>query len=151
MGSWSRTAPRRRPRTRVAPRSRPAPKLQPLASWRHRPLGAAAERARRINIAPRGPEYRPCLHRVVTPMAPRVAPRQAPEREDEAPRDAELTDGLLGVGGAGRFVLATARESGRDHQPVDANRSKDQGDEPGAQPGGEAFHVERSSSASASP
>ena len=46
------------------------------------------------------------------PVAPRVAARESPRRDDRAAHDPELTHRLHGVGGAGRVVLAAGGDQG---------------------------------------
>ena len=77
--------------------------------------------------------------RVPAAVAPRVAAKQTLAREDRAAHDPELAHGLLGVGRAGRLVLAAPGQGRRDEAAVEAQRGEENGD---ARDFG-AFHVLR--------
>src|SRR5688500_1108937 len=58
----------------------------------------------------------------MAPVRPRIAAQQAPAGEHQPAQYAVPPDRLYGVGGAGRLVLAAARESRRDHPLVGDDR-----------------------------
>src|SRR5436305_14845462 len=66
------------------------------------------------------------LDRIVSAVAPWVAPEQAPSREDESPKYAVPSDRLDRVSRARRLVLAPARDRGRHHTLVDEDRRGDE-------------------------
>ena len=84
-------------------------------------LGRCAAAIRRLRAAcpapaqPPGsgphPEHSLGLHRIVSAVAPRIAPEQTPPREHQAPKYAVLPDRLHRVARARRLVLAAPAES----------------------------------------
>ena len=71
-----------------------------------------------------GLEHSLGLHRIVSAVAPWVAPQQAPPREHQAPKYAVLPDRLDRVARARGLVLAAARDRRRDHALVDHDRRR---------------------------
>ena len=95
---------------------------------RGRPAGAGrdcgGDAAARINVPRRGtgPEHSLGLDRIVSAVAPRVAPQQAPPREHQAPKYAVLPHRFDRVARARGLVLAAPRDRRRD-QPLVERRS----------------------------
>src|SRR5271166_5170970 len=70
-----------------------------------------------------GPENSLGLRRIVSPVAPRVAPQQPPPCEHQAPKYAELPDRLHRIARARGLVLAASRQQRRDQALVEHDRS----------------------------
>lgn len=64
------------------------------------------------------------FNRIVSAMAPRIAPQQPPRRQHEAPQYAVLAHRLYRVARACRLILATPRQGWRDQALVDHHRSQ---------------------------
>ena len=83
-----------------------------------RSLAARPPRARSSAGAVAGREHSLGLHRIVSAVAPRVAPEQAPRREHRAPKYAVLPDRFDRIARARRLVLAAPRDRRRDEALV---------------------------------
>src|SRR5689334_22107287 len=66
------------------------------------------------------------LDRIVSAIAPRIAPKQAPPRKHQAPKYAVPLDRLDRVAGARRLVLAAPRDRRRDEALVGDDRGRHQ-------------------------
>src|SRR6185437_2561666 len=97
-----------------------------VAHGRHEPAGAGRRRPRLRSCpaALSACEHSLGLDRIVSAVAPWVAPEQAPHCEHRAPKYAVLPDRLDRIARAGRLVLAAARDRRRDHPLIDDDRSR---------------------------
>src|ERR1019366_8613523 len=72
-----------------------------------------------------GPEESLGLNGIVSPVAPRVAPQQAPPREDRAPKYAVLPYRVDRIARAGRLVLAAPGNRRGDEALVEDDRRRE--------------------------
>src|SRR5438445_13883749 len=88
-------------------------------------LRTACPNARSHVGAGADPEHSLGLDRIVSAVAPWVAPEQAPSRENKAPKYAVPPDRFRRIPRAGRLVLAAPRQCGRHEALIDDDRRGD--------------------------